>query len=227
MAVYGISIRDTASPFLKRLASDSITKDLLPAIGDAGKRVLVDHYTTKQADPASHASAGRLGARPSGLFADFARSTSWAENSTGVELSVNHVAARQRYLGGTIKPINSKYLTIPANSHAYGRRAREVGVTLKFMFAPDPTSGRMRPALVAPDAVTKPTGKARKDGTRRERTIRPSGVYYWLVRQARQNPDPTVLPTDNDLFKGIEAAAGKFLDNLFNSGSGSEEASRG
>lgn len=225
MAVYGISIRDTASPFLRRLASESLKQELVPAIGEAGKRVLIDHFTTKQADPASHASAGRLGARPSGLFADFARSTSWAENSTGVELSVNHVAARQRYLGGTIKPVNSKFLTIPANSHAYGRRAREVGVTLKFMFAPDPTSGRMRPALVAPDAVTKPTGKERKDGTRRERTIRPSGVYYWLVRQTRQNPDPTVLPTDNDFFKGIQEAAGSFLDKFLSTDTG--ESTRG
>lgn len=225
MAVYGISIRDTASPFLKRLASDSLTQELVPAIGEAGKRVMMDHFTVKQSDPAAHATAGRLGARSSGLFADFARATAWSPSSTGVDLTVSHVAARQRYLGGRIKPVNATFLTIPANSHAYGRRAREVGVTLKFMFAPDPTSGRMRPALVAPDAVTKPTGKARKDGTRRERTIRPSGVYYWLVRQTTQNPDPTVLPTDNDLFKGIEAAAGAFLDKFFSTDTG--ESTRG
>ncbi|MFH0907200.1 MAG: hypothetical protein V1929_00355 [bacterium] len=212
MPAYGITITDTATPLLSKLASSSPPPGLFKAAGEAGQRILRLHFSAKQQGEA-HRSAEQLGAKSTGLFADFGRATNWQEAPSGILLQVSDVAARQRYYGGVIRPVSRTFLTMPANAYAYGKRAREVGVTLKFMFAEDPHNpGTMRPALVAPDAVTKGVGKARKDGTRRQRVIRPGGVYYWLIRQADQKADPTVLPRDEELHAGIASQLRTWLE---------------
>lgn len=57
--------------------------------------------------------SNKRGFPSTGLYAKFARSTNYRLTNRGVMISVNHVAARQRYYGGLIKPGPGKqFLTI-------------------------------------------------------------------------------------------------------------------
>lgn len=218
MAAYGIVIRDLGTTAFLQALQESVDREtFIEPIGEAGTRVLKDHFRKKNLDAGSHKSAQRLGAQPSGLFEQFHNATSHQRQGSSSVLSVNHPAVRQRFEGGDIRPVNSGFLTIPAQAAAYGTRAREAGITLAFMYAPD-EQGRWRRALVAPSAVTRETGKARKDGTRRRVVIKPSGIWYWLVRKVHQLADPSVLPTRTEILDGIKTGLESWANRILKRG---------
>lgn len=221
MAVYGVSIAlDTASPFAKAVARGIERRSYGPAVGEAGKLVLMDHFAGKEAQAAgaSQTAAGNPKLGHVGLYADFARATSWRVVGDGVEVSINHPAIHQRLRGGIIKPVNASYLTLPAREGAYGKRVAEIGIALKFGFAFDDRLGVMRKALIAENAVTKEVGRARKDGTRRTKTVKEAGVYYWLVRSVNQEPDDTVLPYDELIVERVAQAFEGWAGGFSNGG---------
>lgn len=223
MPLYGATVtKDTARPELRSLQAHMRDREAISRVaGVAGTQVLRDHFTEREADPSSHTTAALLGARPVGLFAQFARGTHFETTADGVRLVVSHPAIMQRLKGGRILPTGGRrFLTVPANQFAYGRRAREVGVNLVFAFAPRPGPGelKMMPALVAPEAVEKETGPARKDGTRRKKTVRPSGVYYWLIRSATHSADPSTVPTNDAIRAGVEAQIDGWVRERINKG---------
>ena len=215
MPSYGVSIQDTASDTLQRLITAVKGREYTTPVGEAGKGVLMTHFAAKNADPKSHRTAMGFGAAPTDLYAEFAQSTSWQPSFAGVTLSVDHVAARQRLEGGTIKPVNSTYLTIPARSESYGKRAREFGETLMVLF------GRNGPYALAAKADHMRTlrrgpraGQLVPVRGEEKGTAGAGGVYFFLVSESTQPPDPTVLPDNEKLFKGIEASLGTWLDRL-------------
>ncbi|NCC53398.1 MAG: hypothetical protein EOM20_19600 [Spartobacteria bacterium] len=189
MTAYGITIRDTASPAIEALIDGLNDPALKTAVGEAGKLILMEHFEQKNAT-GSHKAATRLGAKPTGLYAEFAQATSWQRSGADVLLSIAHPAIAQRYYGGTIKPVNRKYLTIPANSAAYGKRARNLRSQLVFMF-------RMRNGAPAPVALIHKKYKNQK-------RVPSSGVYYWLVKSVTQSADHSVLPTDAKMLDGVQ-----------------------
>lgn len=214
MAIYGITIQsDSATPFLRRFRKAMDGRSYLPPIGEAGKGAVMENFQEKNRTDA-HKSASRINAKPSQLYGEFARATNWRGLADTVFVSVNHVAARQRYLGGTIRPVNAGALTIPARAEAYGVYADQVGVDLKFGYAPDPETGKWRPALIAYEPGRKATKRKRKDGSAITRIVKPAGVYYWLVRSVTMAPDESVLPTDKVFDQWIEFALLAWLDDL-------------
>jgi len=191
----GISITtDTATPMLNRLALALRRKEYRPAVGQAGVRVLMDHFADKNMDMNSHKTAERLGAQPTQLFAEFAKATSFSTHDRGITLSVTHPAARQRYHGGIVEPQNVTYLTIANTAAAYGRSAREFGDLLAVMF------GRDRTGVVRPVALVD------KD----DRT----SIYYWLVTSVTQPQDRSVLPNEDTLREGILEALRGWLKRI-------------
>ena len=215
MPSYGVRIDDRCTATLKRLITAIHGREYTTPVGEAGKLVLMEHFAAKNADPSSHRTAQGFGAAPTDLYADFARATSWEPSPAGVTLSVDHVAARQRLEGGTIKPVNSKFLTIPARSETYGKRAREFGETLMVLF------GRNGPYALAAKADYE---RAKKSGTNKGQlqhakkgetaTHGQGGVYFFLVRSVTQPPDPTVLPADEKFYFGIDRALGTWLNDV-------------
>jgi hypothetical protein len=118
-------------------------------------------------------------------------------------IEINHVAAAQIYWGGRIRPVNAKYLTLPATAEAYGKRAREFN-DLKFGFAPDPElDGAMRPALIQASSTVVSFGREKKDGTRSVNRGATLGgtVFYWLTKEVNQAGFPEMLPTEEQLKK--------------------------
>lgn len=209
MPAYGVTIRDTATPFVRALERQ--TGSAGPVVGRAAAETTREHFRRKNLDPASHRSASALSAQPSGLFNQFRNATSFEATLTSASVVVRHAAIRQRIEGGTIEPgPGKKFLTIPAQAIAYGRRAGEFP-QLVFAWASHIQNRRSGFALVAPSAINKEVGRARRDGTRRTKEVAPSGVYFWLVRRVRQPADPTVIPDEQQMQAGVQA----LLDGYF------------
>jgi hypothetical protein len=212
VATYGASVRiDTASPTASAVVRGVARGAYRTAVGEAGKLVLIEHFAGKEAEAAgaSQTTSGRRKLGHVGLYADFARSTSWQTTNDGIIISISHPAIRQRLLGGEIKPVNGKYLTLPARESMYGKRAAEAAVQLKYGIAYDDELQTWRKALIAESAVTKEVGRARKDGTRRTKVTAEAGVYFWLVRRVSQRPDPSVLPDDELMVeRSVQALSG-------------------
>ncbi len=147
----------------------------------------------------------RLGGRRTNFYSQAARSVQQPEIQTdGVRVSINHVGLAQRLLGGTLHPVHSTYLTIPARAEAYGKRAREFN-DLEILW------GRRGPIALVQRNHTR-LGRGKKG--------RPSeqggGVFFWLVKSVTQNPDPTVLPSEADLGRDIGNAVTSYLQALQN-----------
>ena len=100
-------------------------------------------------------------------------------------VSIDHEGIALRRFGGTVKPRNGKYLTIPAIDQAQGKRAREFD-DLHFRRNASGNGGRL----------CDPTGR----------------VYYWLVKQSTHKPDPSVLPTDGEIQEAAVDAVKEWVE---------------
>ena len=216
MPSYGLTIRDTASPLVDSLLAAIQAGGFKKPIGEGGKLALMEHLAKKNADPGSHRTGAGFG-RPggTGLYFAFARATSYHVTPEGVLIVITHAAARQRYEGGRIRPVNKKKLAIPARSEAYGVRAQDASVELKMLF------GRRGPiALVAKDDYERTVTKGPRRGqlTRatgnQAGTYGQGGVWYWLVDEVNQKGDKTVLPDDADFITAIEKQLQAWWDGL-------------
>ncbi len=124
-----------------------------------------------------------------------------------VIVSINHVGAAQRLFGGSIVPVNAKYLTIPARAEAHGKRAREFP-DLEILWGK-----RGRPvALVQRQQTSVNYGRDKNKGVPKSGGERGGGVFFWLVQEVTQRADPTVLPTDDELGNAAVAAMREFVD---------------
>lgn len=205
MTSYGITVTGAAVAPVARFVGGILRNGAVEKIAAASAAQTVrDHFTERERSDA-HRTASRLGARPSGLYADFARATHFELGPPGVaDVVVSHVAIRQRVEGGTIRPTGGrKYLTEPAIAATYGRRASDFDGRLVFAWVTDLATQRTGKALVAEDAIVKPVGRARRDGTRRTKEVAPSGVYFWLIREATQQGDPSIIASGDAIAKGI------------------------
>src|SRR5947209_7974293 len=151
-------ITDTATPELEYLRANVTPHRMAAEIGPRATRLVQRNFLKKE-------RAGNSRGWPSTHFyARAAEATNWQEGFGFVMIGVNQIGIRQRFLGGDIEAKDKK-LTIPAVPEAYGKRAGEFN-NLKFGFALDPESGKMRPALVEAQASQVKIGKIKKDGTR-------------------------------------------------------------
>ena len=184
-----LSIQVDDSAVLAALnAIESAVENIEPVAAEAAQLHLMEHLAAKDAGP--HKTASRLGAEPSGLYADFARALTYTTAPGQVDLAINHAAAPQRFYGGIIKPVNSKYLTIPVAKESYGKSLGAGDFTDKIIF------------LFGKDR--KPYGAALESD--------PSHLLYILTKSVTQSADPTVLPSDADLTANILQTLSDALD---------------
>lgn len=127
----------------------------------------------------------------------------------GVQVGINHVAFSQKYFGGDIKPVSVDWLTIPARTEAYGHRAREF-TDLHFVHF-----GRQLAALVQNESTSL---EAPNQNRKKDRGIGPiarettgGGVFFWLVKEVHQEPDPEALPPEQELADAALQAGAAFL----------------
>ncbi len=133
----------------------------------------------------------KLGGQRTNFYSDAAKSTSFTFKPGSVEINVNKVGIRQRVEGGTIRPVNKKFLTIPAVAEAHGRQASEFKLNLA-------TNSKGEPYAL----VDRGTGGF----SRKKRKFMSVGstegrVIFWLAKQAVQKADPSVMPTEEEVSK--------------------------
>lgn len=145
-----------------------------------------------------HATANRLGAVPTGHWAQAAEKTSFAADQEGAIISIDQPGIGRVAHDVTIVPEPpSKYLTLPAIAEAYGQRARRIpDLTLLIRFV----DGRRRAV-----ALARVTGKGQ------EKT---ETVFYWLVESVTQRQDRTLLPSDEEYRLATLAGCRDFVDRL-------------
>jgi hypothetical protein len=191
--------------------------DIKRNVGLAMQQVIFDHFARLSSDSEHHQTADSLGANRTGFYEKAARGVQQPQlESDGVSVSIEMEGLAQRLFGGTIEARPGSFLTIPARAETYGHRAREFSNLMLIIFP----SGLG--ALVAPTDTPMKRGRGKRGfGSERPsftRTFDEGGVYYWLVKQVTQQPDPTVLPTDDEMLEPALLNAQRFIERIWNEG---------
>jgi hypothetical protein len=184
-----VDIRDNVTAAMKRFEQNIAPTHINTVIGAAEVRLFQNWFLSMPQN--------KRGWPSTGFWADAARATNYRVIADDVWISVNKLGVRQRYQGGEIHPTEGKYLTIPARSEAYGKRAREFD-NLRLAF--HRVAGTVEAyALVVAEAQEVSIGRKRKAGSRKVEGGGTVGdaVMFWLVKSVRQAADPDVLPPDN------------------------------
>lgn len=179
------------------------------AMGGAMRLTLIEHFAELERDTVHHRTASRLGASPTGFYADAAAGTQLPqlEGEDGVSVSINKEGLAQRLFGGVITAgKSSKWLTIPAIALAYGRRAGSFN-NLQFVY--------FRPDLAALKERLSTLVKRDRKGIYRPIASTIGAVFFWLKREVTQAPDPSVLPTTEKLLEPAMLAGRQAIDRIW------------
>jgi hypothetical protein len=134
-----------------------------------------------------------------------------------VAFSITKVGLAQRWLGGTItagKGISSssggptKYLAIPARSEAYGKTPAEFD---DLTFVPTRAGHAMLVQALQTEMVK---GKGKDFHTREVGGL----VMFWLTTEVTQQPDPAVMPTEDDINEAARYSMDNYLSRLLATG---------
>jgi hypothetical protein len=174
MATVAAITSDTATPAIRRIVVQASGRAAHAAMAAAVAEQIRQHLVAKDQIP------NRLGGTRTHFYAAAARGTFWTATPTDGEVTIAKDGIRQRLLGGTIRPVTRKALTIPVHPLAHGRVASEFGPELRLVVINGGADGNTSGLLVlgtAPDAP----------------------VLYVLRKKVTQQADPTVLPTDEQM----------------------------
>lgn len=197
------SYRDQATPVVVALDQEVASGRIEEVMGRAGTNRVQEHLFRMNAE-----RPNRLGGRRTNFYASASRSTNYESKPGEVKININQVGIRQRLQGGVIRPVNKKFLTVPAVAEGHGRRASEFN-NLRVAYG---TGGRPV-ALVESAASGVSFGRKKKDGSRAVIQGEALGgrVIFWLVKEVNQKPDPSVLPTNDDIKTVCSDAADRHL----------------
>jgi hypothetical protein len=187
--MYGltIDITDTVTRDLSQFADNLNTEALKAAAGGSVKRLLQDHFQNLDT------RGNKLDGRRTHYFADAARSISYETDPDGVTISIHQLGIGLHYFGGTITPVNTKYLTIPARSEAHGRRAGEFN-NLEILW------GRKGPYALAERQSQEIKIRKRKGQTKLYQGAERGGaIFFWLVKSATIKPNEETLPPEEEI----------------------------
>lgn len=178
-----ITLKDSVSALVRAWGNELQPAQLHPHIARAEERLFQDHIAALPPN--------QLG-RSTSFWAKSVRATHAEPTDTGCVVSINQLGFRQRYYGGEIKPVNKKFLAIPARGEFYGARAREF-TNLRFVLFKSGTA-----ALVIDEGGSE---KINSLGSTRSAAGKTSAgmVAFWLVKSVNQKPDPNIIPTDEQI----------------------------
>lgn len=201
------TVTDQATPITLALAASMSPRATRRVVGRAAVNLFRRHLTA-----VNTSKPNRLGGKRTNFYRVVGRGTNFAETSDGVRISVGEGsgiprgAFRRRVVGGTIR-MKDKWLTVPVNAEAHGRRASEFGDTLEVVFD---KGGRPLGLArkVGTEVKTRGKGKRVVGGTRKL-----FGEWMYVFRdQVRQKPDPEVVPTRFDIAAATIAALNEYRE---------------
>lgn len=198
---------ETKARLEKLYSSTTLPAGLHEAIAKAAADKVREHLKARDS---SHPNV--MGGKRSHFYWHAAESVQGEATVEGAVVTINHLGLRQRWLGGDIFPINAKYLAIPARAESYGVSPRDFPGELKFIMF---RSGAM--ALVKADPVVHEesideSGNVSVRSRRKRTRSKTTGlVEYWLKDHVYQSPDPTVLPSPEEMLRAVTPAVGEYL----------------
>jgi hypothetical protein len=212
MSATAFTINDFAAQ-ADAVLRDRIERTRPGAIGNAIREDMVTEVKTHLAKLDSE-RANVMGGRRTHFYDDAARSVDYVLNDNELRIQIPHLGLAQRFFGGVIKPVNAQWITIPARSESYGKRAREFN-DLRFVLFSDDTAALVKTSVqVDGDEAVDDAGNV----TTRKRTKRSRDegiVFYWLKKSVTQSADPSVLPSPERLGTVALNSARDYLDATF------------
>lgn len=169
--------------------------DLLQKLETGGPvlRKLAGHAAARKTRShfAARASSRHRSHMPFNYWANAARATSSQVQGDDVIISVDAVGVGLHLHGGTVRPRRGKYLAIPNTPVADQYGPKEFGDQLFFF-------------------RSKRTGTAGLAIKGQEKL----SVMYWLKTSVTHQPDPTVIPSDQDYINAITPVVNDYLERL-------------
>ena len=175
-----------------------------PTIGASVVRLIQRHLVDW-----NETHPNRMGGKRTNIIAAAAQATRWDEQPNGVEITITNPALGARWRGAEIRPVNAKFLAIPARPEAYGKSPREFDLQAIF-----PKRGEARGPAIGWLVQVQDTERALKGGKRKGQLQRArkgetathgeGGVMFWLVKRVTLQPEPEIMPTSADI---VSAAA--------------------
>ncbi|MCB1205208.1 MAG: hypothetical protein KDN18_13185 [Verrucomicrobiae bacterium] len=201
MYLLNVQIEDTATGALRRtMARLDAAGELHDAMGGAVRKAAADHLRTTKNSPNT------------GWWGRAARMISHTATATEATVIFNQRGVALRFHGGTVrqKP-GGPLLTVPFETVPIvdgTRKAARMMGPLKFLPARRPARKGVVGVLVEGEHFTPTRGKNKgQQGTRAKKG---GQLYYTLMTETTHDPDPTVLPTTEELL----AAAAKFVNSV-------------
>lgn len=211
--------KDAASPAVARLHAYVGSARLQETVGLSAQHTLRTHLLRLNGE-----RSNALGGPRSNFYQRAGNSTTWApQGDNAVLISIPHQGIAQRYYGGTIKAGKgtssltgrpTKYLTLPARAESYGKSPASFPDLVVLW-------GRKGPYALARAAQTAITiSRPGKLGVRKvgSKGLRGGEVLFWLKKEITQQPDPTVLPTQDQVRGNIVRDVSAALDLEINRG---------
>lgn len=185
--------RGDARKHIKGLQSYLTSDDAKSVAARAGVNLTRAHLFKLDGERGNKSGGSR-----SHFYAAAARSVHSSIESRGVAIIISKTGIAQRLFGGKIKPVKGRFLAIPNRTtpEAYGRRPREFD-NLEVLY------GKNGPFALAERAATHLQAAAK--GSAKGRRV-PRKIFFWLVDEVEQDPDPSVLPSDDELTSGVLTA---------------------
>ncbi len=207
--MYGITIVDRGSPAVDRLSALVRGPQLANRYVGAVARLVTANFRALDGE-----RANQMGGKRTHFYAEAAKGTTWKADAEGGTVTVHSTGIAQRLFGGTIVPVNRKFLAIPARAEAYGHSPRDFNDL-------EPHFGEHGGALVQRIQGMKSVADTRKGrkGQRRDvadHTREQGLVFFWLVKSVTQQPDETVLPPMDDMHLAGRLAVEDLIRKVLN-----------
>jgi hypothetical protein len=193
---FSVQITDTATPRLASLGLSARGPAVRRVMGGGVAAALRKHFARLEQE-----RKNRLRGKRTHFWAEVRQGVQQpALTEGGILVTINHVGAAQRYYGGTIRPTKKKWIAVPARAEAYGRRPEEFS-DLHFVF--------LRGDLAALVQAEGDTGRRSIDAKGAG-----GGVFWWLKKRVYQKPDPSVLPSSDELQAAATEAGNEHVRTL-------------
>jgi len=181
-----IAVDDKASPKIHALlAALQDMTEVHEHVANSAYVLVQDHL--KRVAPSRHATAQRLGATPTGHLEKAADDVGHRYDSREAVVEIVSEGIKRALGPLEIKPVNKRWLTIPADAESYGKSdGNNSGVAALRAEGWNIFRPRGRMFL----AGTKGRGKAAKDTFK---------VLFWLKSQVTIPHDPGLLPEPDEI----------------------------
>jgi hypothetical protein len=170
-----LSILATSGELFDQLRGLVASAVLTAEIAESEAALFKDHLTERNALP------NKRGWPKTNFYAQAAESTFPFSDDQAAYVVVAQEGFRQRYFGGTIKPVVRQFLAFPVTASAYGKKPREFTLKVQYLKKEIAPEGRAGTYLVRDGAGPNPV------------------PYFRLVKKVTQQGDPTVIPSEQEI----------------------------